>query len=500
MDAVLEVKDLDKSFVGVHAVDHVSFQVYPGTVHVMQGENGAGKSTILKMLSGLYQPDSGEILLHGKPVSFSSPQDAKEKGIAMVYQEMTILPELTVAQNIFLHQEEQKGRFLDEASMMKKARELAEKYDIEIDPYCRAGDLEIAQQQMIEILKALASDSEILILDEPTSSLARKEVDRLYEIVEGLKKKGKTILFISHRMEEIFRFGDNMTVMKDGKYVGSVAIKDVTEDDIIRMMVGRDLDDIFPPKLKEEPGEEIFRVEDLSDKDKVHQVSFSIRSGEVLGIAALDGQGQNEIMRLIAGIRKKTSGRVYLKGQELHYRNPRQALAAGIGYVPEDRKKQGLSLLLSVRENIAMSSLKRRQKASFINLKEEMEVVRRMIEVMRIKTPGPEQAVVNLSGGNQQKVSIGKSLADEPQVLLLNEPTRGIDVEAKQEIYKLIRSLAGDGVGILVYTSDMMECIGLCDRIMTVYEGRITSVLTQEQHTEEIIMKGAMNLGEEKNG
>lgn len=500
MDAVLEVKDLDKSFVGVHAVDHVSFQVYPGTVHVMQGENGAGKSTILKMLSGLYQPDSGEILLHGKPVSFSSPQDAKEKGIAMVYQEMTILPELTVAQNIFLHQEEQKGRFLDEASMMKKARELAEKYDIEIDPYCRAGDLEIAQQQMIEILKALASDSEILILDEPTSSLARKEVDRLYEIVEGLKKKGKTILFISHRMEEIFRFGDNMTVMKDGKYVGSVAIKDVTEDDIIRMMVGRDLADIFPPKLKEEPGEEIFRVEDLSDKDKVHQVSFSIRSGEVLGIAALDGQGQNEIMRLIAGIRKKTSGRVYLKGQELHYRNPRQALAAGIGYVPEDRKKQGLSLLLSVRENIAMSSLKRRQKASFINLKEEMEVVRRMIEVMRIKTPGPEQAVVNLSGGNQQKVSIGKSLADEPQVLLLNEPTRGIDVEAKQEIYKLIRSLAGDGVGILVYTSDMMECIGLCDRIMTVYEGRITSVLTQEQHTEEIIMKGAMNLGEEKNG
>ena len=384
--------------------------------------------------------------------------------------------------------------------MMKKARELAEKYDIEIDPYCRAGDLEIAQQQMIEILKALASDSEILILDEPTSSLTRKEVDRLYEIVEGLKKKGKTILFISHRMEEIFRFGDNMTVMKDGKYVGSVAIKDVTEDDIIRMMVGRDLADIFPPKLKEEPGEEIFRVEDLSDKDKVHQVSFSIRSGEVLGIAALDGQGQNEIMRLIAGIRKKTSGRVYLKGQELHYRNPRQALAAGIGYVPEDRKKQGLSLLLSVRENIAMSSLKRRQKASFINLKEEMEVVRRMIEVMRIKTPGPEQAVVNLSGGNQQKVSIGKSLADEPQVLLLNEPTRGIDVEAKQEIYKLIRSLAGDGVGILVYTSDMMECIGLCDRIMTVYEGRITSVLTQEQHTEEIIMKGAMNLGEEKNG
>lgn len=495
MEPILEVKNIDKSFIGVHAVDPVSFSVYPGTVHVMQGENGAGKSTVLKMLSGLYKPDSGEIRLNGKPVQFKNPHDAKRQGISMVYQEMTILPELTVAQNIFLNQEAMKGNFLDERGMIRRAWELSEKYGISIDPYQRAGDLEIAQQQMVEILKALASDSDVLILDEPTSSLAKKEVGKLFEIVDSLKAMGKTILFISHRMEEIFRIGDNMTVMKDGKLVDTVSIKNVTADDVIRMMVGRDLQDIFPPKLKETPSQEILSVEHLSDKGKVKDVSFKIMKGEVLGIAALDGQGQTELMRVIAGVRKKTAGKIVLAGKELRYKNPRQALQCGIGYVPEDRKKQGLSLALSVRENIAMASLRRRQKASFIDLSAEKKVVASMINAMNIKTPSPEQAVVNLSGGNQQKVSIGKSLADEPRVLLLNEPTRGIDVEAKQEIYKLIRNLADSGVGILVYTSDMMECIGLCDRVMTIYEGAITEILTGEQLTEETIMKGVMNIG-----
>lgn len=447
MKPVLEIKDLDKKFVGVHAVDHVSFQCYPGTVHVLQGENGAGKSTILKMLSGLYQPDSGEICLHGRKVTFRQPRDAQEQGIAMVYQEMTILPELP-----------------------------------------------IAAQSMVEILKALASEPDILILDEPTSTLTKTEVQKLYAIVQGLKEMGKTILFISHRMEEVFQFGDRITIMKDGKLVGTYEISKLSSDDIIRLMVGRDLQDIFPPKLREKNSEEIFRVEELSDAGCVHNVSFSIRKGEVLGIAALDGQGQTELLRTVAGVRRHTAGKIFLGGKELRYQTAKKALRLGIGYVPEDRKGQGLCLSLSVGENLALASMRRRQTAGVIRRKAEREVIQKMITQLNIKTPSAAQAVANLSGGNQQKVSIGKSLADEPKVLLLNEPTRGIDVEAKQEIYRLIRRLAKEGVGILIYTSDMMEVIGLSDRIFTMYEGRITGELSGEEIEEEAIMRGAMNM------
>lgn len=493
MEPVLEVRELDKQFVGVHAVDHVSFQCRPGTVHVLQGENGAGKSTILKMLSGLYQPDSGEIWLHGEKVVFRHPKDAKRQGIAMVYQEMTILPELTVAQNIFLNKEKKK-LILDEKAMIQETKKLGEKYGIEVDPYATAGDLPIALQQMVEILKALACEPDILILDEPTSTLTKTEVQKLYTIVQGLKEMGKTILFISHRMEEVFLFGDEITIMKDGKLVGTYKIKDLTSDDVIRLMVGRDLQDIFPHKLQKDSGKEIFRVEHLSDAGSVHDVSFTVRQGEVLGIAALDGQGQTELLRTIAGVRRHTSGKIYLDGKELKYQSARKALRLGIGYVPEDRKGQGLCLGLSVGENIALSSLRRRQTAGVIKRSAEKEVVAQMIQQLNIKTPSMAQEVVNLSGGNQQKVSIGKSLADKPKVLLLNEPTRGIDVEAKQEIYRLIRRLADEGVGILIYTSDMMEVIGLSDRIFTMYEGRITGELNGQEIEEEAIMRGAMNI------
>lgn len=493
MEPILEIKDLDKQFIGVHAVDHVSFQCAPGTVHVLQGENGAGKSTILKMLSGLYQPDSGEILLHGESVRFKHPRDAQKKGIAMVYQEMTILPELTVAQNVFLNKEKRK-LFLNEQEMLQETKKLGEKYGIDVDPYAKAGDLPIAMQQMVEILKALASEPDILILDEPTSTLTRTEVQKLHSIVEGLKKMGKTILFISHRLEEIFMFGDNITIMKDGKLVGTYQMAELTSDDVIRLMVGRDLQDIFPHKKKEDSEEEIFRVENLSDAGNVHDVSLSIKKGEVLGIAALDGQGQTELLRAIAGVRRHTKGKIFLDGKELKYQSAKKALKLGIGYVPEDRKGQGLCLGLSVAENIAMASMRRRQLAGFVKRREEKQVVEQTIQQLNIKTPDMSQEVVNLSGGNQQKVSIGKSLADKPKVLLLNEPTRGIDVEAKQEIYRLIRKLADEGVGILIYTSDMMESIGLSDRIITMYEGRITGVLSGTEIEEEAIMRGAMNL------
>lgn len=498
VQATLEIKELDKSFIGVHAVDHVSFCCYPGRVHILQGENGAGKSTVLKMLSGMYQPDSGEILIHGKKVDFKSPEDSRRNGIAMVYQEMSILPELTCAENVFLNQEfeilQKRRGFIRQNEIMEAAVRLGEKYRIEIDPYRRAGDLQIGAMQMLEILKALSSDSEILILDEPTSALNKQEVQKLYDIIQNLKREGKTILFISHRMEEVFQFGDDITIMKDGRLVVTKEVKDMTSNDIITAMVGRELKDIFPPKSQKISDTEILRVEHLSDRGKVRDVSLKIHRGEVLGIAALDGQGQTELLRAIAGVSTRTAGKIFLDNKELNYKNPRQALKAGIGYVPEDRKTQGLCLKLSVNDNVAMASLGRRQSASFIHRKAEKELVQKMIESMNIKTPSPDQQVVNLSGGNQQKVSIGKSLANGPRVLLLNEPTRGIDVEAKQEIYRLIRRLADSGVGILFYTSDMMESIGLSDRIITVFEGKITGEINVDCMHEETIMKAVMNI------
>lgn len=503
MNPILEIKNIDKSFPGVHALDCVSFCCYPGTVHVLQGENGAGKSTLLKILSGLYQPDKGEVLLNGVPAVFKHPQDAKNKGIAMVYQEMTILPDLTVAQNICLNQEQRYGKkgkgLIRENALIKHTCELAAAYGIEVDPYATAGDLPIANQQMLEILKALNTDPDILILDEPTSSLTKTEVEKLYRIVEGLKKKGKTILFISHRMEEVFRFGDTMTVLKDGQYIDTVKIADVTEDDVIRMMVGRDAEDIYPPKTKECSSEVLFQLKDFGDGGLVKDVNLEIYKGEVLGISALDGQGQTQLMQAIAGARRHT-GKVILHDKPMNYSSTGKALDCGIGYVPEDRKYQALCLSLSVGENLSMASLSRYAKAGFLSRKKENAMIAKQISNMNIRTPSAEQMVGHLSGGNQQKVSLGKSLAGYPKVLLLNDPTRGIDVEAKQEVYRLVRSLADKGVAICVYSSDLMEVIGLSDRVLTMFEGRVTSELAGEDINEETIMSCSMNLQQKHSG
>lgn len=506
MEPSLIIQSLDKKFTGVHAVDHVSFSCYPGTVHVLQGENGAGKSTILKMLSGMYHPDSGQIILNNTPVKFRYPFDARRKGIAMVYQEMSVLPELTVAQNIWLHEEHRigKGMVLNEAEAVAATKKLAERYGIEITPYARTGDLPISNQQMVEILKALAVDPEVLILDEPTSALTVKEVEKLHKIVTTIKEAGKTVLFISHRMEEVFQFGDYATILKDGKLVDTVKLSEVNENDLIRMMVGRELKDVFPPKLGGDAGEVILEVENLCDHvGHFHNISFQLKKGEILGIGALDGQGQAQLMRALAGVSHFSAGTVKLSGVKLRYRSTRKALQFGIGYVPEDRKAQALCLGLSVRENLSLASLRTRQIFGFVKRREEQKMSKEMLKRMNIRTPSLRQEVGNLSGGNQQKVSIGKTLASLPKVILLNEPTRGIDVEAKQEVYRFIRELAQAGVGVLIYTSDMMETIGLCDRVMTIYEGRITGELTSGNITEEMIMCGAANIkagGEEAAG
>lgn len=505
MEPILELREIDKSFTGVHALDHVSFKCYPGTVHVLQGENGAGKSTLLKIITGLYQADSGEMYLNGEQVHFHHPGESRKKKIAMVYQELTILPHLTVAQNIFLNQETRTGRggrgLLNERDSIRRAVELARHYDIELDPYQTAGDLSISQQQMVEILKAVATEPSVLILDEPTSSLTKAEVDKLYNIVQELKREGRTVLFISHRMEEVFRFGDTMTVLKDGCFVGTVQISDVTEGDVISMMVGRQLDDIFPPKAEQCDGEVIFRAEGVCDHaGRVKDVTLELRRGEVMGISTLAGQGQTELMELLSGIRGRAKGRILLMDREIRYNTPKGALAHGIGYVPEDRKLQALCLKLSVGNNLALASLSARQRLGFVLETREREVIDKMVSSMNIRTPSAQQLVGNLSGGNQQKVSVGKYLAAEPQVLFMNEPTRGIDVEAKHEIYELIRALTREGVAVCVYTSDMMEVIGLSDRVLTVYEGQITDEFTGADINEESIMRGAMNIRRQERG
>ena len=493
MKPILEIKGVSKDFIGVRALDQVSFSCYPGSVHVLQGENGAGKSTILKIISGIYKPDCGDVLFKGDSILNCSPDAIRQMGIAMVYQELTVLPELTVAQNIFLNQEQriqQRKGLLNEKVLRNKAEALAKEYGISIDPYVRVADLSVAEQQMVEILKALALSPEVLILDEPTSALAFEEVNRLYEIVCRIRARGTSVLFISHRMDEVFRFGDEMTVLKDGKVVETISVKETTSDDVIRMMVGRELHDIFPPKASWIEDKTLLDVQNFSVANCIYDVSLQIKKGEVVGIAALQGQGQTELLEAIGGMRHKTSGKIVLNGKEILADRPYQAISSGIVYVPDDRKLRGLCLDLSIRENIALESLGKRSRGGIIDQRKEQSVVRDIIKSMNIKTPTEEQYVLKLSGGNQQKVVIGKSLAAEPKVILFNEPTRGIDVEAKQEIYRMIRSLATQGTAILIYSSDIIEVVGMCDRVLTLYEGRITASLQQTNINEEQIMRG----------
>jgi ABC-type sugar transport system ATPase subunit len=500
MDPILKVTNLSKAFTGVQALDDVSFTCNKGEIHVLIGENGAGKSTLLKIISGLYRADSGDILFKGRKVDFKHPIEARKAGIATVYQELTVLPYLTVAQNMFLNEEHLvhengKRRILtDEKRMREKVCEIAGSYGIEIDPYALIKDLTIAKQQTVEILKMLVSDPELIILDEPTSALGREEVDKLLKIVQNLQNAGKSIIFISHRMEEVFRFGERATVFKDGKFVSTVNLSDVTADDLVRLMVGRDLKDIFPPKSEAMGDEILFEAKNINLKDKLHDVDIHVKKGEIVSLAGLQGQGQTELLRVLAGIIDNASGDIFVAGHRVHIKTPSKAILTGIAYIPEDRKVQGLFLGLSVRENLSAGSLYMRQKFSAINRSEENEMVRQNIDLLNIKTPGPEQYVVNLSGGNQQKVVLGKGLAIKPKILLFNEPTRGIDVEAKQEVYRLIRKFADEGIAVVMYSSDLMEVVGLSNRVLTMYEGRITAEMTGNAITEENIMRGSVGI------
>ncbi len=477
---------ITKRFPGVTALDGVDFELEGGEVHVILGENGAGKSTLIKMLSGAYQPDEGEILLDGERVEIPSATVAQSLGVSTIYQEFNLVPQLTVAENIFLGRQPRRLGLVDRRKMRSEAQKLLERIKVRVDPDALVSDLGVAQRQMVEIAKALSLDARILIMDEPTASLSGQETERLFEIVRGLKEEGVGVIFISHHLEEVTEIGDRVTVLRDGKLVGQVpATTDHSE--LVRMMVGRSIEDQFP-RRRPEIGEVLLDVKSLSREGVLENISFQVRAGEVVGIAGIVGAGRTELAHAIFGADPVDSGEVWVGGRRMERADPREAKRKGIGFITEDRQGQGIVPPLSVAENLALASLGRNTRAGLVNRREQRNRAGKMIEELNIRTPGPEQEVRYLSGGNQQKVVIGRWLLADSKVLIMDEPTRGIDVGAKVEIYQLVNELTENGAGILMISSDLLEVLAMSDRILVMSGGRITGELSAEEATQERVM------------
>ena len=492
------MKNISKEFPGVKALSDVSFLLDAGEVHVLIGENGAGKSTLMKILSGNYHQDSGEILIDGEPVVFKSPIDAIRKGVVMIYQELTPEKHLTVAENIFLGKQPVKAGMVDYKSMHSQARGMLDRFGLQhISTKALMNTLSVAETQMIEIVKAASFDARILIMDEPTSALSDHEIDKLFEIVKMLRDQGVGIIYISHKMDEIWRVGDRITVLRDGRYIDTRPLSEVDIDEVIRMMVGRDLSAQFP-KEEVEIGGEIMRVEGLdSAEGKFHDISFTLRKGEILGIAGLMGAGRSEVVETIFGIRRKAGGRIFVNGKEVAIKKPRQAMNAGMALVSEDRKGIGLNLKASVKSNITLCYLRELSKGGFMNRKAEVQKTDEEIRALSIKTPDRDQIVSFLSGGNQQKVVVGKWLMTDPEIIILDEPTRGIDVGAKAEIHQIITNMVKEGKGVIMVSSELPEVIGMCDRVLVMHEGELTGEIDRASMTQELIMKYATGEGDQ---
>jgi len=492
MSTLIEMTGISKSFGKVNVLKNVSFSLKKGEIHALMGENGAGKSTLMKILTGIYPKDAGTIRVRGQEVEMNHPKEAEQMGIAVIHQELNIIPQLTVMENMFLGRDLCYGRtgILRTREMKKKTREYLAQLGVHLDPDTEAGTLSIGQQQMIEIARALSLNAEVLIMDEPTAALTDREIEALFKVMKGLRARGVGIVYVSHRMEEIFSICDRISVLRDGMFVGTEIIKETDLETIVRMMVGRQLGDRFPERSVQ-IGEERLRVENISDGKVISDISFSARRGEVLGIAGLMGSGRTEIARTLFGIEGKTSGKVFLDGEEIRIRKPDDAIAHGIAFVTEDRKSQGLVLELSVRENIALTNLEALSKNGIISPAKEAQLVRDMIERLNIKTSSSEQTVKSLSGGNQQKVVFGKWLGIKPKVLILDEPTRGVDIGAKKEIYNIMNQLTAEGVTILMISSELPEILGMSDRILVMHEGKLAAVMDKTQATQEKIMHAA---------
>ncbi len=487
-EVLLEMTGIQKYFPGVHALDNAQLNVKKGEVHALVGENGAGKSTLMKVLTGIYKKDSGTIIFRGKEIEATDPRHSQSMGIGIIHQELNLMPHLTVAQNIFIGKEPKRGIFLDSSSENKQAREMLKALNVDIDPTIPAGKLTVAMQQMVEIAKALSYDSELLIMDEPTAALTENEIEELFKVIRNLRDKGHGIIYISHRLDELSKISDRITVMRDGQYVGTKETQEVTKEMIIGMMVGRTIYE-KPKSASTVPKDAptVLKVEHLMGKN-VNDVSFELRKGEILGFAGLMGAGRTETMRALFGADHKTGGEIIVNDKKVSINSPSDAIANGICYLSEDRKAFGLAVGLSVRDNCVMATLDDYMIGPFTNDKKIDEAAREYIKKIDIKTPSVKQLVKNLSGGNQQKIVIAKWLIRNSNILIFDEPTRGIDVGAKQEIYKLMNALAAEGKSIIMISSEMPELLRMSDRLIVMCEGSVTGELDISEVSQEKIM------------
>lgn len=495
-ELVLEVRGVSKSFPGVQALDNVDFTLHRGEVHVLVGENGAGKTTLVKILLGAYTKDSGTILVHGKEVLFRNPKDAVEAGIGAVYQEFSLVPNLSVAENIFLGRQATRQiartlNWIEWPTLHAKTVSALAEFGVRVDPRAKVKTLGVATRQLVEIVKALTLNAKLLIMDEPTASLSGHEREHLFEVIRSLKSKGVSIVYISHRLEEIAGIGDRVTVLKDGRKVGTVDAARTSIDTIVGMMVGRDLREIFPTRDCR-PGDVLLELKSLSAPGRYEDISLTIREGEIVGITGLIGAGKTELVRGIFGADRTTSGEIWFKGEKMRGGSPNQAIRLGMGLVPEDRREQGLILALNVKENIGLPSLRRFSRFGIINtIREARETTRHMTDV-GIRPRDPSRKVSYLSGGNQQKVVVAKWLCSDSSVYIFDEPTRGIDIGAKAEVYGLMASLARAGSGVLMISSEVAEIVGMCDRIIVMHKGKVAAELTHETATQERILGAAL--------
>ena len=491
-DVILTMKGIDKSFPGVHALDHVDLEVRKGEVHALMGENGAGKSTLMKVLTGIYHKDAGTITYEGKEVEFTNPREAQDAGIVIVHQELNMMGHLTVAQNIFIGREYMNGKLIDDKKMNEEAKKLFDQLGINIDPKETMSRLTVGKQQMCEIAKAISHDAKVIIFDEPSAALTEAEIEELFKIIRDLRDKQMGIVYISHRMDEIKVITDRVTVMRDGGYVGTLITKDSTKDDIINMMVGRVIYE--DPKTESQVAPDapvVLKVEHLNAGRMVKDVIFELHKGEILGFSGLMGAGRTETARALFGADPKDSGDIYVNGQKVEIKTPQDAVKCGIGYLSEDRKRFGIVVDKTVAENSTMATMENFMKGIFIDKKKEKDVAQEYVEALKTKTPSVDQLVVNLSGGNQQKVVIAKWLVRNCDILIFDEPTRGIDVGAKSEIYHLMNELVAEGISIIMISSEMTEILRMSDRIVVMCEGRKTGELGIEEATQERIMHAA---------
>lgn len=499
--SLLSCEDISKRFPGVMALNHVNFSLRKGEVHALVGENGAGKSTLMNILGGILRPDTGDIWLDGEKVSFCDPLDSLKHGIGFVHQESNLLPNLTVTENVFLSRELlRKDRSLHKNQMRQEILRTNQRLGYKVDPDKRVGDLSLSEQQCVEIMRALLSDPKILILDEPTAALDKEEVQRLYRIIHQLCDGGVSIIYISHRLDEVMYLADRATVLKDGRIVGTLEKKEIQKDRMISMMVGRVLENIYPDRTNVSYGAEVLKVENLTVPGKA-DVSFSVRAGEIVGFGGLEGHGQRAVLRAIFGDIPYSHGNIWVDGQPLKKRGIASRIKSGIAYVTNDRRGEGLILTMSLRKNTTIAALDKFSGGlGVVRAKSEKTAVDGMVDKMQIKTASVEELVGNLSGGNQQKVMLSRWLMTEPKVLIIDEPTKGVDVGARMSVYRIIHELTQAGIGILMFTSDMMELIGLSDRIMVFYEGEIAAEYDRKDATEEKIMRSASGMLEEGGG